>query len=510
MLAFSHYLRDCDSIHKVILSLIQELPATEDTADILAEHFYTNEMLDPEVRDKLERLVAGWQSIDIVPEDDGKSARPEDDGSLRQSVEAEDDEDDGSVRKSVTFYQASPRAKTLSVYFHKQCDVVKKVLKKKKKIYGLYEEFVFSPDFDVDDTIPSTGTSAERIYIGSRPFETKQSYMEFLDRFYAICFSGIVEKESTGSRKQMLPILTQFGQQIREIEFQMFLSQYEETYQKRPTLVMTTPRGRSQSESYVPPSPSTPQHKSLFRSVSSGVGDYPQSPVAMRKYGSEMALPTHGRSTSKAKPNMTVMASRFFKSEEVLYGEPVDTQDNHWILNVNFGQQYLALQTMLDYLHNWAGKQHTLGLRGKSEENAGLKPRMRIEVPTQLVVLGLWLLEHKYSGKKSRLEPEVEKVSVETNTEAAPNVKTKQKVLATLEELTERDTLTQVSNMPRSRSVSPAQRSNKYSPSSPRSRQQMSRSQSAGFDMSRERTLDFIQSINTLDLHTEYEKILNE
>lgn len=511
MLTFSHYLADNDCIRKVILSLILELPATEDTADILAEHFYAAETFDPEVQEKLERLIAVWQSVEIVPEDDGKSARPEDEGDVRRSVDVDDDEDEGSVRKSVTFYQASPRAKTLSVYYHKQCDVVKKVLKKKAKSYGQYEEFIFSPEVEGDDTIPTSQSSSEKIFIGSRPFETKQSYLEFLDRFYAICFSSVVQKEAESGRKQTHPILMQFAKQIRESEFQTFLTQYEETYLKRQTsLVMASPRvkvSRSQSESHVIDSPSTPQRRSLFRSNSSSVVENSPNQAHMQRYESEGSLLSKNRSAAKVKANMTVMASRFFKSEEVLYRDPVETQEVHWILNVNFGQRYLALQHLLDYLHHWAGKQHSLGLHGKSE-NTGLKPTMRVEVPTQLVVLGLWLLENKYSGEKREANI-VPQVSVEQKAELTPRSRAKQKALATVDEITEHDSFTQVSNIPRSRSLSPGPRSRSHSP-----KIDGSRSQSAGFNLSRERTLEFVQSINstqelTANLHTEYKKLLH-
>jgi len=49
LLAFSHYIADDGCVRNVILSLILELPPTEDTADILAEHFFDPENFDAEV-----------------------------------------------------------------------------------------------------------------------------------------------------------------------------------------------------------------------------------------------------------------------------------------------------------------------------------------------------------------------------------------------------------------------------------------------------------------------------
>ncbi|KAL4235812.1 hypothetical protein ACF0H5_004202 [Mactra antiquata] len=526
MLVFSDYLADNDWIRKVILSLILELPATEDTADILAEHFYMAENCHPEVQEKLERLLASWQSIEILPEDDGKSARVDDNDDVGKSADNDDDDDDvdgdGSVRKSVTFYGASPRAKSLSFYYYKQCEVVQKVLKKKRKSYGHYEEFVFSLSADPDGTADQSGSNMKQC-IGSRPFETKQSYLEFLDRFYAICFTKVVEKDSEAGRKSSYPMLMPFAKTIREVELQTFLTTYEDTYQKRSSsVVMSSPRAkfyRSQSEYHVTDeSKNTPgRGRSLFRSNSSV--DVQRGQTGMSRYDSESSVlnknsPGGSRSgmpsPSRTKPNMTVMASRFFKSEDVLYRETNDGVDAHWILNVNFGQRYLALQHLLDYLQHWASKHHSLNLHGKE---IGLKPTMRITVPTQLAVLGLWLLENKYSSSKvsrQAVHEATQEGMVNAVVEPSQHAIQRQKALATVEELTERDSFTQVSNMPRSRSHSPAaQRSRSHSP-----KVEASRSMSAGFNMSRDRTLDYVKSITSTqeetELKTAYKKILDE
>ena len=476
LLAFSQYITDNGCIHKVLLSLILELPPTEDMADILAEHFYNSESLDPEVQEKLERVLSGWQSIEILPEDDGKSARLDD---QQNEDDKNEDEDGDDVRKSVTFYDASPRAKTLSVYYHKQCDVVQKVLKKKRKCFGKYDEFVFSLQQVDENSIQSGGS----IYTGSRPFETKQSYLEFLDRFYAISFTRLVDEESEQSRNPIFPSLMPFSKLIREAEFEAFLKKNEETYQRKPTsVVMSSPRAkfvRSQSESHVQDAAdpdavvSTNQkNRGLFRSSSSGDVQPPRGSYLL-KYQSEGSLLVKNSPRNRSQkppmspmrpvPNMTGMASRFFQSEDVLYRELGDSQEAHWILDVNFGESYLSLQRLLDWLHHWCCKQHSLGLHGKNEKDMALKPVMRIEVPTQLIVLSLWLLEHKYSRTKKKKAVQNQSEVIEKNFDIAevnfaddkPKIM-KQKALATVEEVTEHDSFTQVSNIaPRSRSHSP-------------------------------------------------------
>jgi len=286
--------------------------------------------------------------VEIVPEDDGKSARLDENEEIRKSAESDDVDDDGSVRKSVTFYQASPRAKTLSVYYHKQCDVVKKVLKKKRKLFGQYEEFVF--DSETGDQ--ENGKGQGQICIGSRSFETKQSYLEFLDRFYAICFTKVVQRESEPGMAKMLPILMPFAKLIREHEFEAFLNKNEESFQKKPSsVVMASPRAkffRSQSESQVSDakdSPGTAQRRSLLLRANSSSAVEQQSPKpGMSRHVSEGSLFGRSRppvSPSRVKANMTGMASRFFQSEDVLYKDTGD-QEVHWILDVNFGQRYVV------------------------------------------------------------------------------------------------------------------------------------------------------------------------
>lgn len=531
MLTFSQYIADDGWIQKVILSLILELPATEDTADILAEHFYAVETFDSEVQEKLERLLSSWQSVEILPEDDGKSAKPEENEDTRKSLENDDDD---SVRKSVTFYQASPRAKTLSVYFHKQCEVVQKVLKKKMKCFGEYDEFVFHQASENENgSIPLGMGSDSVICIGSRPFETKQSYLEFLDRFYAICFTKVIQKESESGKAPMYALLMPFAKMIRNEEFQKFFSQNEDIVQKCPSsVVLASPRAkfmRSQSESRVSEvyesklSPVSGQKKSLLSTTTSGDARKVPDHAGMLRHRSESSLLYKGssmhngtpNSPSRAKVNMTGMASRFFQSEDVLYRDVGQARDTHWILDVNFGQRYLVLQHLLDYLHNWAGRQHPLGLHGKNNKELGLKPTMRIEVPSQLVVLGLWLLEHKYSGGKTGNQTqaqneEVKETVSDLNVEVMMLEKVKQRALHTVEELTEHDSFTQVSNIPRSMSHSPTGQMSH----SPCPKAEDLRSQNAGVEISKDRTLALVKSITSTQEETEqmktaYKKVLD-
>lgn len=356
MISFSRFLPDEGCIYKVVLSLLQDLPDDEDTADILAEYFYDSENLDPDVQDKLHNFLSRWQSIVTKPEDDGKSAKPSD--------SIEEDENDG--RKSVTFLHSSPRGQILSVYFQKQCDTVIKVISKKKKVFGGYEEFMYDRSGKVNktDSLKERKRSNGNSYgvkVGSRPFETKMSYVEFLDNFFDISFSEVKNYENVKGRNY-LPLL-KLGPFVDEICAQQFQELRERTgrdTQKRQSLViMTTPR----------------------KTDSTGLN-----------------------SPYRGGENVTGLVSKFSKSEDVLYKDSFQENVAKWSLNINFGTKYLHLQDTLDWISSWGRRHHALGLRGDTDSE--LKPSMKIDVPPTLVVLSLWLLENKYlppkNGSKSK------------------------------------------------------------------------------------------------------------
>lgn len=347
LLPFSHFLPDEGSLYKVVLSLLIELPPCEDTADILAEHLYDSESLDADVQEKLTVLLKQWQSVIIQPEDDGRSARDEEE-TLNESRDG---------KKSVTFLKASPRGKTLSVYFEKQCQVVTKMLKKKAKCFGRYDQFVFSLD-----TRRSTDTRNDvDLFIGCRPYETKQSFMEFLDTFSAVCFSKQVDAEAESSNSS-LPLLEPFAREVKKRELQSLAYKIVNSVRQRQGLsVFVTPKQNLENI----------KHDSLA----------PQSAAQLQE----------DNVRSPGKQNMTNLASKFSHPDDALY---MDAQGNLVSLDVDFGPKYASLQSLLEWLTRWASRHHVLELGGPDS----LLPKVRIHIPPQLVVLALWLVENKYSS----------------------------------------------------------------------------------------------------------------
>lgn len=124
------------------------------------------------------------QSIIVKPEEDERPFRA-----------SQEDVLDG--RKSVSFHGTSPRGESLSIYFYKQQQVARRVLKKKEKCFGAYEEFTFSQEEE----------PLKMINIGSRPFETKFSYFDFLDTFCAVSFSKVLDKLQSEDKISTSPLL---------------------------------------------------------------------------------------------------------------------------------------------------------------------------------------------------------------------------------------------------------------------------------------------------------------
>ncbi|XP_048256398.1 uncharacterized protein LOC124134597 [Haliotis rufescens] len=402
LLAFSRFLPDEGCVYKVVLSLLLELPPSEDTADILAEYFYDMENLDAEVQEKVDKILHEWQTVIVQPEDDGRSAKVDAD------VDVDDDPTGG--QKSVRFLKASPRGKSLSVYFHKQCQVAGKVLKKRRICFGNYDEFVFA----------NSSKDPRDLNIGSRPYETKRYFIEFMDTFCSVSFGLLMESELERHIQKRYPVLLPWAEVIMNREMTTFLERSSHGNRKHSLVVLTPrdgsvetlPRGKDSSVFRRQGSVGDSDHmrlmkaKGLFRSksvVEMGSSDKPSSPV--RRYESENGINelvgTPARSSRQgSQQNLSELASRFYQSEEALY--PQEDNDHFWTLNVNFGRRYTPLKNQLEWLENWSRKPHSLGL-GKKEHQFDLRPTMKISIPAHLILLSLWLLENKYTGNKQPL-----------------------------------------------------------------------------------------------------------
>ncbi|CAG5133708.1 unnamed protein product, partial [Candidula unifasciata] len=101
---------------------------------------------------------------------------------------------------------------------------------------------------------------------------------------------------------------------------------------------------------------------------------------------------------SRRKQSLTEFTSSFWRSEENLYPGTgrKDPGKPSFSLIVSFGKKYTVLQQMVEWLELWGSQFHSLGVPG-GEKILDITPKIKIHIPAQLIVLALWLLEHKYS-----------------------------------------------------------------------------------------------------------------
>ena len=128
---FRHFLPGESDLElsSILFSLVIELEASEESAKLLAEHFYDQESLHPEVAEKMQWLLADWKRL----------ALPD-----------------------------RPQGLSLSIFFDKTAQRQTKLLRKKRKVFGAFDEFVFTVRDESDASIEVDDT----LYIGSRPFES--------------------------------------------------------------------------------------------------------------------------------------------------------------------------------------------------------------------------------------------------------------------------------------------------------------------------------------------------
>ncbi|XP_013396199.1 protein JBTS17 isoform X2 [Lingula anatina] len=182
MLPFSHFLQNESDIYDIVLSVLKELQPTQDVADILAEHFRHLDDFDPELQDKVERTLKEWQGIFL-------------------------DSTPSIIKERSNLLGKSPKGKTLSTYYHKQVNHYERVLERKKKLLGAYDEFV---SFVEDEN----AMGKDATVIGSRPHEREEAFIDFLDTFYAITFSKLLDSDEVHQR----PLLSPFASELRKQE----------------------------------------------------------------------------------------------------------------------------------------------------------------------------------------------------------------------------------------------------------------------------------------------------
>lgn len=405
MSVFSDFLSGQVAIYSTLLSVIMELPPTEEVAAKVALLLPDMDSLAPELQDKLEVLLKGWQGVVLQ----GQHQR----GSIKL---------EGLPGKS-------PRGRTLSVIYLKQTKKVQQKLRNRQKMFGLYEPQVFA------STEKSQGIQDGISFIGARPFESDKDFLYFLDMFYAVCLHK--EMEKLNQKNVSSPLLDIFKDDLRSQELNSIAhkavtsmkkkhnaGQYQDSFR----LPMQYQKIDDMSYSSHPPK-SPGRHQGLFRSrsftdVSSEWNQKSRGPlmglVVENRSASYSALhtldlETHTRTprehykvklrsksvagTPKKElvthvsvplqrsPSVESQVSQEDKGADPL-AEPLFSSQ---MLNAMvFGPKYQQTESLVEWLINWSCKQH------KINPDSGARPAMHISIPSRLVIYALWEIEHFY------------------------------------------------------------------------------------------------------------------
>ena len=411
MIPFTHCLQGGGQVfYGAILSLLIELPANEAAGKILAEHFYDSDNLDPEIQDRLQCLLKEWQGVFL-------DEQPK----LRQRESS--NSDSGLIE--------SPRGLTLSLYYQKQAQKVETLLTRKNRTFGKFDEFVFASHLEMDNAndFEDDGVGC----IGSRPFESTEEYLQFLDEFYAVSFHQIMDAEKENKCETSTALLLEYSDQIRSHEINSLTHRAVSSLQRKQgglnVVTITSPRGITslRGRTFTPikvkvkksGTPQLPPHPSkkggLFRSRSF-------SDISKIKPKKKVVAPEKdenlnnswlgGTLTSELQPTKThILAapdgrvsrqlpkippfilkgdSKLERSlsvsdiqkqlipEEILDGDSADTMDPlstpvvpEWLLdNMKYASKWNNTEQLLQWLFRWSNRNHTLVDRKHYPQNS--------------------------------------------------------------------------------------------------------------------------------------------
>lgn len=269
LVPFAHFLQAENDVFGITLSLITELPTDAHTCSLLSLFFHDAESMDPEIQDKLQAVLKDWQGVFLDAAQTPRGTK-------------------------------IPRGTSMSFYFHKQSQRMEKYYRKKAKVFGEYEVFVFNSEESEEKEREECGKVSNGINcIGSRPFESTGAFLSFLDVFYAVSFHKLIDAEEVSPLQ--MPLLSANSFKYRKKELTSFAHKAVTSLHKKqstsdvPSSPQTSQPDLSVVTNIAPPSrpPASPRGKiGLFRSrsfseISSKRGHLPpRSPSVERRKSS--------------------------------------------------------------------------------------------------------------------------------------------------------------------------------------------------------------------------------
>lgn len=420
MLPFSRYLDGEYELYSAALSQVVELPANESTALIMVDHFYDFESLHPEIQEKLKVLQKEWQGVFLGAAKGKQPQSPTD----------------------------SPRGMTLSVYFQRQARKMERLLSRKAKTFGHYETFQYDPGSSETEAPPAYVQNGIT-FVGSRPFESTEDYLKFLDMFYAVSFTKIVDAERASATGPEMPLLLQFAADIRTRELNSLPHRAITSLQKRQSLqensvqslgsprqasAVSVPAVKKQKSKETGKLPPSPKRKiGLFRSrsltdVSAGktkVRQASMSPVRERS-SSDLNLSNvgiediNGEPLVQAgnKPPSKPQKPKLERSTSVASGERAKSEQTHpradplavlllqaaLLENMDFGDKYKELEQLLEWLTRWVDRNHSV-VTAPDARLTSTKASIKMKMIPRIIIYGLWQVEYNNDARMKRQGP---------------------------------------------------------------------------------------------------------
>lgn len=319
-------------------------------------------------------------------------------------------------------------------HYKQACEKYSKVVKWKRQVFGEYSEFVFD-----EEGKPQGGV--RQILLGSRPHESEEDFVLFLDDVFAICFSKQADEEAANQTAgATYPLLKTFAAQIQLQEIESDAHKAVTQFQRKEVIkhareklhkntkrtavlqIATPPALRKAAST---DSPTRPRPLGLFRSQS--VTSLPRSLDTVESsslFHDEISniQTSTPRSKKKKGRKLRDYASMQNLAEvgEMSYSADVETSAGEdplavpilepWMLdNFVFGERYSHMDNLLSWLYRWTTKhypalaglddgarlRHADGLPDGAPLQRGLSV-IRLRLNPLLVLYSLWQLDYNY------------------------------------------------------------------------------------------------------------------
>ena len=315
---------------------------------------------------------------------------------------------------------ASAHGETLSSCYQKMAQKMDRVLRQKRKLFGQYHEQVFanmaaSSGYGTDSQLSQNTTPC----IGSRPMESHEDYLRFLDLFYAVSFSDAVADEN----EQKRPLLVKYSGEVQSNELNSLSNQVIGKLQRRESarsgnsVAAVSPRrpplsprraaGLVQDRTAHSPRGRLTEKQHLLKQHAGGR-------FLERRHSTEELMECLQRAKAST-PRMAELERRrsFNETSPCQKEKAGDSVDGHksddclaellpqsWLLDkMEFGSGYDKLEQLLEWLNRWGGRSHVLdaqfGQKGALHD-VNVKPAIRVRVQSRMIMYSLWLLENCY------------------------------------------------------------------------------------------------------------------